>query len=143
MIDMNSFRVIFKGKNELDSSLSLTFKGINNSPDIKVPSKVIIDLKKLATSQEKIGAIQNIEQVLQKSDFGTAVKFYYIIIFAKKDNPSKRGYLIGNIKEKGDVLLGVWPFNAKTGELDQSKFNEEIYSLIQEPHLYENILIVN
>ena len=142
------YKVIFKGTktnedNEPDS-LTLTFKNLISGKYLTIPPQFILELKKLTERSHNILSFQNIDEVIhigtrQKQDVFT---YYIIVLFTMKENEKKVGYLIGNKKKIGDVLIGTWPFNEQPKEISSEGVHEEFVNLIKKPHEYSNITLI-
>ena len=117
------YKVIFKGtksdeENEVDP-LSLTFKNLISGKYLTIPPQFIIELKKLTERSHNILSIQNIDDVIHigNSQIQDLFNYYFIVLFTMKESDKKLGYLIGNKKKVGDVLIGIWPFNEQPKEI--------------------------
>jgi len=142
------YKVIFKGtksneENELDS-LSLTFKNLISGKYLTIPPQFIIELKKLTERSHNILSIQNIDEVIHIGTGQTrdVFNYYFIVLFTMKETEKKLGYLIGNKKKLGDVLIGIWPFNEQPTEITPEGVHEEFVNLIKKPHEYSNITLI-
>ena len=142
------YKVIFKGTksneaNELDS-LTLTFKNLISGNYFTIPPQFIIELKKLTERSHTILSFQNIDEVVhigtgQTQDLFT---YYYVVLFTLKENEKRLGYLIGNKKKVGDVLIGIWPFNEQPKEITPEGVHQEFANFIKKPHEYSNITLI-
>jgi len=65
--------------------------------------------------------------------------YYFIILFTTKDD-KKKGFLIGNEKKSGDILIGTWPFN---DEFSTEKIPEIINNLVKNFNEYKEICLIN
>ena len=142
------YKVIFKGTksdegNELDS-LSLTFKNLISGKYLTIPPQFIIELKKLTERSHNILSIQNINEVIHigTSQTQKIFTYYYVVLFTLKETEKKLGYLIGNKKKIGDVLIGIWPFNEQHNEITLEGVHQEFANLIKKPHEYSNITLI-
>ena len=144
---MNSinFKVIFNGSKEVkNEDLSLTFKKISSTNTIGVSSSIISDLKDLSEKSKDVVVFQNIEEVIEIGNASSRdlYNYYYVLIYTCKSDAKKEGFLIGNVKKKGDVIIGVWPFNKPIVESSSGEFLESFNNLIKNPHEYSNICLI-
>jgi len=144
---MNSinFKIIFKGSKDVENeNLTLTFKKVNSTKNVSVPAAVISEIKNLSEKSENIIVFQNIEEVIEiGSDSSRELyNYYYILIYTYKSAVKKEGFLIGNRKKKGDVIIGVWPFNKQVEEFSAEEIHETFNNLIKKPHEYSNISLI-
>ncbi len=140
------YRVVFKGKaKESVKKLSLTFKNASFSKFLNIPSQIIIGLKKLSKTNQNVVVFQNIEEVTTSSKNISLqnYNYYFVILFIKKTSSVKEGYLIGNQKKIGDVLIGIYPFNEETSELSTDKILEKLMDLTTNPNDYTDICLIN
>jgi len=124
------YKVIFKGTNQEETpQYSLTFKRIFSQKPIHIPSHYFSTLRNLSEKSGRITNFQNIQEVIK---IGEAVEpysfnYYIIIIFKTLSDEKMEGFLIGNAKKLGDLLIGVWPFNQATNyssEITLEKLDE-------------------
>ena len=144
---MNSinFKVIFKGSKDAENeNLTLTFKKINSPTIMNVPVTVISELKILSEKSQNIVIFQNIEEVIEIGNDSSRelYNYYYVLIYTSKSDSKKEGFLIGNVKKKGDIIIGVWPFNKQIVELSPEEILELFNNLIKKPHEYSNISLI-
>ncbi|MHA1149997.1 MAG: hypothetical protein ACTSR8_17305 [Promethearchaeota archaeon] len=145
---MNSihYKVIFKGKSEdIKKKPNLTFNNIRFKLPLRVPSHIILELKKLSDINRGIINFQNIEEVIKigSSSIDMGYNYYFVLLYTKKNGDKKEGLLIGNIKNKGDIIIGIWPFNTNIEELTPEKIQDDINNLVKNPHEYDNICLIN
>lgn len=144
---MNSliYKVIFKAIEEVENkNLSLSFKNIPFKKPISIPPKYIIKLKKLSEEKPNIIYFQNIDEVLTIGDekLKFNYNYYLVILYTAKINGERKGYLIGNVKKYGDVIIGVWPFNTQNTSLSAEKIFEKYSDIIENPNNYDNICLI-
>ena len=139
------YKVIFKGKNEQnDELLSLTFRHINSENFIKIPSYFLNSLKTLSSQNENIINFQNIDEVIKSDDvrLKSSINYYIVLLINPKSSNIKQGFLIGNLKKLGDVVIGLWPYNSE----DLTKSSEDVYFLlndiIENTDNYEKISVI-
>ena len=131
-MSLTVYKVIFKGNNETkEKNLTLTFKS------------VIYGLKKLSEINKNIVIIKNIDEITQ---FGKDISlisynYYFILLFQLKNK--KTGFLIGNTKKMGDILIGIWPFNREQTQISKEKVYETLDTIINKAHEYSKICLIN
>ncbi|MGQ4873740.1 MAG: hypothetical protein ACTSVV_02155 [Promethearchaeota archaeon] len=141
---MKVFKVIFKGEDENISQLNLTFKSILNDKPIKINPQIILNIKKLGEISKNVLIFQNISEVIPYgSTLNYSFNYFFVILYIIKENKIKRGFLIGNIKKIGDILVGIWPFNNSDTFYDLENFISQLTDLINNPHKYSNICLIN
>ena len=145
-MDFNIYKVIFKGFQEYENKrLILSFRDINSDKPINVPTQFILKLKKLSENSQNIIYFQNIKEVIiignKKPNF--SYNYYFILLYTVKLDGLKVGYLVGNVKKMGDIVVGVWPLNIETNELSTEKILENFHDLINNPHEYTNICLID
>ena len=143
-MSLSVYKVIFKGNYETkEKSLSLTFKSVLYEDPIKIPAKYILGLKKLSEINKNIVIIKNIDAITQ---FGKDISlisynFYLILLFQLKNQ--KTGFLIGNTKKMGNILIGIWPFNREQTQISKEKIYEKLDNIINKAHEYSKICLIN
>ncbi len=136
------YKVIFKGSNKIEKEkLSLTFKEVELDSGLRIS---IDYLNKLRQKKDaKIITFQNIEAVIKfgKNSTQPNYNYYNVILFSLK--AKKQGILIGNSKKKGDILVGIWPFN-KEFDIESIKYLNELFNdLLVNPIKFQEICIIN
>ncbi|MFX1317193.1 MAG: hypothetical protein ACFE9T_15130 [Promethearchaeota archaeon] len=145
-MDFNIYKVIFKGFQEYKSkSLVLSFRDINSDKPINVPTQFILKLKKLSENSQNIIYFQNIKEVIIIGERNPtfSYNYYFILLYTIKMDGLKVGYLIGNVKRLGDIVVGIWPLNIEINELSSEKILENYHNLINNPHKYTNICLID
>jgi hypothetical protein len=138
------FKVLFKGKKDaIQEKYSLTFKSVKTGETLKIPAQISIELKRISKSTQNVISIQNISEVIKAGKDSSLLfyNYYLIILFTIKDG-SKKGFLIGNEKNQGDVLIGTWPFNEDI-DLTSESVIELLKNLISNPQDYKEICLIN
>ena len=137
------YKVIFKGFNDLDrDKLILTFRDIGAENSLPVPSYVLLDLKNVSENNKNILNFRNIDEVIiigQKL-MKRIYNYYYVILTIK--NNKKEGFLIGNLKKEGDLLIGLWPFD-EYSNITKELISEKFKKLINKYHEFSEICIIN
>ena len=145
-MDSIIFKVIFRAQEQFENkNLTLSFKHLVVENPLSIRAKSILELKKLSEANQNIINFQNIEEVLiignPVDDF--IYNYYLVILFSLKADGKKTGYLIGNIKKFGDVIIGVWPFNIQLKDTTGKKILETYNDIIENPHNYSNICLIS
>jgi len=139
------YKVIFKGnvENEI-KDLTLTFKEISYNEPINVSPKYISMLKKLSQTSQNIINFQNIKEVIRigENTTGFIINYYIVLLYITKLNGNKKGFLIGNVKNRGDILLGIWPFTQKSDILTSEEIDSIFNDLIAKPQNYRKICLI-
>ena len=119
------YKVIFRALNEHNAStFSLTFRNIIDLKPISIPSNYFSILKELSKKDKNIINFQNVQEVIKIGDSEQYYNFnyYIVLLFTNLENKKKEGFLIGNVKKLGDILIGIWPFNKEQINYEQSDF---------------------
>jgi hypothetical protein len=136
------YKVIFKGIKEInENKRNLIFKSTKSDNRLNIPSHLILQLKEISKSNQKVISFQNISEVIQvgKESSLLTYNYYFIILYTSLEG-KKRGFLIGNEKKSGDILIGTWPFNE---EFSAEKVSDTIDSLVKNFNNYDKICIIN
>lgn len=140
------YKVIFKAQERIEyKNLSLSFKEINTEKPIVIPQRIILELKTLSEKDNKVANFQNIEEVIIVGDkrINLTINYYLIFLFTIKSNNKKQGYLIGNIKNMGDTIIGVWPFNQQDSYLTLETVLESYDDILKNPDKYSKICLIS
>ncbi len=142
---MTIYKVIFKGSKETEvTELALTFKSGDFDKPIKILADFFLKLKKISETNDNIIDFKNIEEVVEigQSNSGSSYNYHLVLLFTNKSSQIKEGYLIGNVKKLGDILIGVYPFNKDISALTPELFSEKINRLLTKPREYSNICLI-
>jgi hypothetical protein len=125
------YKVIFRGIGEMqESSLSLTFNSVISDKYLNM-THYITSIKNLRDFDEDLINFQNIEEVIIMGANNNPLPFnYYIVILLVCKNEKKEGYLIGNNKKLGEVLIGFWPFNQNYNEIQYGEILKRFDQII-------------
>ncbi len=145
---MNSiiFKVIFRAQEQFENkNLTLSFKNLNFKNPLSISANSISKLKELNETNQHLIKFQNIEEVLIIGNpiVDYTFNYYLVILFSRKGDGEKKGYLIGNIKKLGDIIIGVWPFNTQIDDITEQKILETYNNIIENPHNYVNICLIS
>ena len=138
------YKVIFKGiKEEESESHSLTFKSINSDKPINIPSQYFSSLKILSQNRQNVINFQNIREVIKSGDLAITYNFnyYIVILYTSLLDEKKEGFLIGNVKKLGDILIGIWPFNQQYTQLTSELILEKFDRLISSEN-FKNVSVI-
>ncbi|NVM38097.1 MAG: hypothetical protein HWN81_21065 [Candidatus Lokiarchaeota archaeon] len=145
-MDSIIFKVIFRAQEQFENkNLTLSFKHLAVENPLSIRAKSILELKKLSETNQHIINFQNIEEVLIIGNPEDDIKYnyYLVILFSLKADGKKTGYLIGNIKKLGNVIIGVWPFNIQFKDKTGKKILETYNDIIENPLNYSNICLIS
>ena len=137
-------KVIFKGiKGDENESYSLTFKNIISDKPINIPSQYFSSLKILTQKHQNVINFQNIREVIKSGDVTINYNFnyYIVILYTYLSDGKKEGFLIGNVKNLGDILIGIWPFNQQFTQLTSEMILEKLDVLISSEN-FRNICVI-
>jgi len=116
------YKVIFEGtKEDSSDSYSLTFKDIFSDNQIQISSQFFNTLRVMSQKKSNFSHFQNIKEVIKfgNPSIKIEINYYIVILYTELNDGKKEGFLIGNIKNMGDMLLGKWPYNE--GNVSNSK----------------------
>jgi hypothetical protein len=145
-MDSIIYKVIFRAQNELENkNLILSFKNLEFEKPISIPARFILELKKLSEKNQHILNFQNIEEVLIIGNpmIDYAYNYYLVILYTVKSDGNMSGYLIGNVKKLGDIIIGIWPFNTTLKDLTGEIILETYNDIIENPNKYSNICLIS
>ncbi|TFG22986.1 MAG: hypothetical protein EU532_13890 [Promethearchaeota archaeon] len=142
-----TYKVIFRDLEESETSEeSLTFKNVISTNYIFIPSNFITSMKDLSEKSENVIYFQNISEVIIQN-WGhnpPSFNYYIVLLLLSKREEKKEGYLIGNIKKlKGDVLMGIWPFNRDVEKINSKSIQNDFNKLLNNYEEYRKITIIH
>jgi hypothetical protein len=145
-MDSIIYKVIFKALQQFENkNLTLNFRNLTFERPITIPSKHLLKLKELSDKSDRIIFFQNIEEVMivgnKKPNFD--YNYYLVFLFIQKSNDKKRGYLIGNVKNIGDIIIGAWPFNQQETDLIPEAILKISNDLLKNPENYTKICVIS
>jgi len=138
------YKVIFKGiKGDSSESYSLTFKNIVQDKLINISSQFFSSLKRLSQKQANVINFQNIREVVKIGDSNTNYDFnyYIVILYTSITDGKKEGFLVGNLKKLGDILIGIWPFNQETTPISSEHILNKL-DLLATSNKFKNICVI-
>ncbi|MFX0104940.1 MAG: hypothetical protein ACFE75_05575 [Candidatus Hodarchaeota archaeon] len=145
-MDSFIYKVIFRTHEQYEyKNLVLSFKNIDFEEPIIIPSKSILDLKKLSENNSHIINFQNIEEVLLIGNptIEYSYNYYLVILYTIKSDGKKTGYLIGNVKKLGDIIIGIWPFNIDLKDITGEKILKNYNDILEYPNKFSSICIIS
>ena len=143
-MDSIIYQVIFKAIQQFENrNLTLNFKNLIFEKPITIPYKLIPKLKDLSEKSDRIIVFQNIEEVIIVGNVKPQYEYnyYLVILFTSISNEEKRGYLIGNVKNIGDIIIGTWPFNQQETGLTPETILKKSNDLLKNPEKYNKIAL--
>ena len=144
---MNSviYKVIFRAHQQFENkNLTLSFKNLEFEKPVTIPAKFILELKKISEKNNHIINFQNIEEVLIIGNpiVDYPYNYYLIILYTVKSDAKKIGYLIGNVKNLGDIIIGIWPFNIHLKDITDDKILNTFNEIIENPDKFSSICLI-
>jgi hypothetical protein len=145
-MDSMIYKVIFKAIEKLENkNLNLSFRNIGFNNPITIPTRFIDELKRLSDQHNTIVYFQNIEEVIMVGEIPSSYNFNYFLalLYILKKSGEKRGYLIGNVRNLGDIIIGIWPFEQQDSQLTPENILENYSNIIKNPDNYSNICLIS
>lgn len=143
-MDSIIYKVIFKAFEQFENkNLTLSFKDLGAKNPITIPAKFILELKNLSEKNDKVVYFQNIEEVIIVGNVKTNYSFNYYLVILFTSNGEKQGYLIGNIKKFGDIIIGVWPFNQQLSKMTPETIHKNYNNIIKNPSNFSKICLIS
>ncbi|MFW9828258.1 MAG: hypothetical protein ACFFEY_11750 [Candidatus Thorarchaeota archaeon] len=140
------YKVVFNAYEQFENkNLTLSFRNLNFITPLAIPSKNINKLKNISEKSKKFISFQNIEEVfiIGNPTSNYSYNNFLVVLYTLKNNGLKGGFLIGNVKTLGDLIIGIWPFNIKVKELALKKVLDDFNNLIENPDKYSNICLIS
>ncbi len=144
---MNSviYKVIFSALEQFENkNLTLSFINLELDKPLSLPNK----FREFKNTSEKINHVinfQNIEEVLiiGNPSVDYSFNYYLVILSTYKSDGTKIGYLIGNVKNLGDIIIGYWPFNMHLKNLTRDRVLDSFNDIIENPDKYSSICLIS
>ena len=139
------YKVIFEGiKEDSSDSYSLTFKDIFSVNQIQISSQFFSTLRDLSQKESNIVLFQNVKEVILIGDpsFKIEINYYIAILYTSLNDGKKEGFLVGNIKNMGDMLIGEWPYNEENESNLKDLYLQKL-DLLTDSSKYKNICVIN
>ena len=138
------YKVIFKSIEQFENrNLTLSFKDLNIKNPITIPAKLILELKNLSVKNKEVIFFQNIEEVIVVGNNDTKFSYNYYLVILFTSNGEKQAHLIGNVKNLGDIIIGVWPFDQLLSNMTSKKIHEIYSNIIKNPEKFNNICLIS
>ncbi|TFF87182.1 MAG: hypothetical protein EU550_03760 [Promethearchaeota archaeon] len=137
------YKVSFFDNRNLDSEpISLVFRKVEKSPSDSFVTNLIDTIRNYDTEKFEFITIKNIKNVLELSDSFSLSKFsdFTVVLFENGETDKKKGFLIGNKKEIGLVIIGYWPFYSKEN-LSAEELKNICNSIISDLSAFDRILL--
>ncbi len=138
------YKVIFEGvKEDSSDSYSLTFKDIFSDNQIQISSQFFTTLRVSSQKESNIVHFQNIKEVIKMGNASIKIEinYYIAILYTNLNDGKKEGFLVGNIKNMGDMLIGEWPYNEKI-ESDSKDIYLQKLELLTNSSKFDNICVI-
>ena len=143
-MDSIIYKVIFKAIEQIENkNLSLSFKYLSAKNPITIPAKFILELKSLSEKNDNVVYFQNIEEVIVVGNVKANFNFNYYLVVLFIINGEKQGYLIGNIKNLGDITIGIWPFNQQLSQMNPESIRKTYNNIINNPDNFSKICLIS
>ncbi|MFX0144695.1 MAG: hypothetical protein ACFE9C_11500 [Candidatus Hodarchaeota archaeon] len=144
---MNSviYKVIFRAIEQFENkNLTLSFRNIEFEKPISPPAN-FSKVKKTSEKSHQIINFQNIEEVIiiGNPSVDYSYNYFQVILCVSKFDGKKAGYLIGNVKNLGDIIIGVWPFNIPLKDLTRNKIIDSINDITENPDKFSSICFIS
>ncbi|MFW9987478.1 MAG: hypothetical protein ACFFC3_02375 [Candidatus Odinarchaeota archaeon] len=140
------YKVIFKAQEQFENkNLTLSFKNLNFNNPLSISELSLLELKNLNEKNQQTIKFQNIEEVLiiGKPTVDYIFNYYFVLLFSTESDKRKMGYLIGNVKNLGDIIIGIWPFNINNNEITEEKILITYNDIIKNPENYSVICLIS
>ncbi len=138
------YKVIFRALEQFENrNLTLSFKNLEFNNPISLPNR----FREFRDTSGSIGHVmnfQNIEEVLiiGNPSVEYSYNYYLVILCTSKEDGKKRGFLIGNVKNLGDIIIGVWPFNMHLNNLTRENVLNSFKDIIENPDKFNSICLI-
>ena len=139
------YKVIFEGtKEDSSDTYSLTFSDIFSDNQIQISSQFFSTLRDLSQNESNIVLFQNVKEVIIIGDpsFKIEINYYIAILYTSLNDGTKEGFLVGNVKNMGNVLLGEWPYNEESVSQSKEYYLQKL-DLLTDSSKYKNICVIN
>ncbi|MFX1239295.1 MAG: hypothetical protein ACFFAS_18195 [Promethearchaeota archaeon] len=138
------YKVVFSGKKESElEKITLTFRNFQTNTKYIIPPSFITELKQKSEEVKNVLYLRNIEEVIKLGNNIDIQTFesYYVVLFSKKEG-KKIGFLLGNVKKIGTIIIGLWPFNTEKDDYSRKKIDEILNQLTSNSKNYDTICLI-
>ena len=138
------YKVIFEGtKEDSSDSYSLTFKDVFSDNQIQISSQFFTTLRVLSQKESNVVHFQNIKEVIKigNPSIKIEINYYIAILYTRLNDGKKEGFLIGNIKNMGDILIGEWPYDEENVSNSKDLYLQKL-DLLTNSSKYNNICVI-
>jgi len=138
------YKVIFEGiKEDSSDSYSLTFKDIFNDNQIQISSQFFTALRVVSQKESNVVQFQNIKEVIKIGNPSNKIEiiYYIAILYTNLSDGKKEGFLVGNIKNMGDMLIGEWPYNEENVSNSKDIYLQKL-DLLANSSKFDNICVI-
>ncbi len=138
------YKVIFEGtKEDSSDSYSLTFKDVFSDNQIQISSQFFTTLRVLSQKKSNVVHFQNIKEVIKigNPSIKIEINYYIAILYTRLKDGKKEGFLVGNIKNMGDILIGEWPYDEDNVSNSKDLYLQKL-DLLSNSRKYNNICVI-
>ena len=138
------YKVIFEGiKEDSSDSYSLTFKDIFSDNQIQISSQFFTTLRVVSQKESNVVHFQNIKEVIKIGNPSNKIEinYYIAILYTNLKDGKKEGFLVGNIKNMGDMLIGEWPYNEESASNLKELYLQKL-DLLTNSSKFNNICVI-
>ena len=138
------YKVIFEGtKEDSSDSYSLTFKDIFNTNQIQISSQFFSTLRVVSQKESNVLHFQNIKEVIKigNSSIKIEINYYIALLYTNLNDGKKEGFLVGNVKNMGDMLIGEWPYNEENVSNSEDLYLRKL-DLLTNSSKFSNICVI-
>ena len=138
------YKVIFEGiKEDSSDSYSLTFKDIFSDNQIQISSQFFTTLRVVSQKESNVVQFQNIKEVIKIGNPSNKIEiiYYIAILYTNLSDGKKEGFLVGNIKNMGDMLIGEWPYNEENVSNSKDLYLQKL-DLLTNSSKFRNICVI-
>jgi len=138
------YKVIFEGiKEDSSDSYSLTFKDIFSDNQIQIPSQFFTILRVSSQKESNVIHFQNIKEVIKIGNPSSKIEinYYIAILYTNLNDGKKEGFLVGNVKNMGDMMIGEWPYNEENVSNSEDLYLQKL-DLLTNSSKFDNICVI-
>jgi hypothetical protein len=86
---------------------------------------------------------QNIKEVIKIGNppIKIEINYYIAILYTNLNDGKKEGFLVGNIKNMGDMLIGEWPYNEESASNLKELYLQKL-DLLTNSTKFNNICVI-